>query len=209
MLDGIEIFSQSSIKISRDKIIYFDPYLIDKNYNDADIIFITHSHYDHFSPSSIEKVMKDDTMLVVPTDLKDKTLSLGVHLDNIILVSPNNNYSVCGISFSTLPAYNINKPYHPRSNNWISYLINISSYVYYIAGDTDATNEAKEVKCDVSFVPVGGTYTMNYKEAVKLINIIKPKYAIPIHYKTVVGTDEDAKNFVSLLDSDIKSRIYY
>ena len=134
---------------------------------------------------------------------------MGFKDNNVLFVEPNKEYDVDGMKFSTIPAYNINKPYHPRSNNWVSYIVNIDNYVYYIAGDTDLTVEAKEVKCNVAFVPVGGVYTMNYKEAFYLINIIKPDVAIPIHYKTVVGTDVDANNFISLLDKSIKGKIFY
>lgn len=209
MLDRIEIFAQSSIKISRDKIIYFDPYKIPKSFNDADLIFITHSHFDHFSEEDLRKVISFNSIIIAPYDLKESIKNLGFKDNNVLFVEPNKEYDVDGMKFSTIPAYNINKPYHPRSNNWVSYIVNIDNYVYYIAGDTDLTVEAKKVKCNVAFVPVGGVYTMNYKEAFYLINIIKPDVAIPIHYKTVVGTDVDANNFISLLDKSIKGKIFY
>ena len=83
-------------------------------------------------------------------------------------------------------------------------MIEINNYRYYIAGDTDETPENKTVKCDVAFVPVGGTYTMNFKEAANLINEIKPKIAVPIHYGSIVGKKQDAIDFIKLINPTIK-----
>ena len=103
--------------------------------------------------------------------------------------------------------YHINKAFHPKENGWVGYIIEIEGISYYIAGDTDITKENKKVKCDVAFVPVGGTYTMDFKEAGELINEIKPKIAIPIHYGSIVGTKEDAINFSKLINHEIKTEI--
>lgn len=125
----------------------------------------------------------------------------------IITVEPNKEYVVEGIKFKTIPAYNTNKTFHPKGNDWVGYIITINNIRYYIAGDTDITEENKKVKCDVAFVPVGGTYTMDFKEAAQLINEIQPKIAIPIHYGSVVGTNQDATDFVKLLNPSIKGII--
>lgn len=119
----------------------------------------------------------------------------------------NKEYMVQGIKFETIPAYNTNKTFHPKENYWVGYIITLDGIRYYIAGDTDITEENRKVKCDVAFVPVGGTYTMNYSEAAELVNIIKPKIAVPIHYGSVVGTKQDATNFIKLLHSSIKGII--
>ena len=109
--------------------------------------------------------------------------------------------------FATVPAYNINKQFHPKENKWMGYLIEIDGLIYYIAGDTDMTEENQKIKCDVAFVPVGGTYTMDYKEAAKLINIIQPKVAVPIHYGSIVGTKQDAINFSKLVSPETKVEV--
>ena len=103
-----------------------------------------------------------------------------------------------------MPAYNKNKQFHPKEKEWVGYIIKMEGTTYYIAGDTDYTKEASKVKCDVAFVPIGGTYTMNYVEAAALINKIKPKYVIPIHYGTIVGNPEDGILFKELLDKKIE-----
>ncbi len=207
MLENIEVLCHSSIRINKEKVIYIDPFKINKNYNDADIIFITHDHYDHYSEEDIDKVIKEDTTIVISKDLLKKLLKKGINKNAIIVAEPNKEYETQGINFNTIPAYNINKKFHPKENNWLGYIITINNVKYYVAGDTDITDENRKVKCDVAFVPVGGTYTMDFKEAARLINEIKPKIAVPIHYGSIVGTEQDARNFINLLNSEIKGVI--
>ena len=207
ILDNIEVLYHSCIKINKEKIIYIDPYHIDKNYNDADIIFITHDHYDHYSEDDIDKVRKFNSIFVIPDDLLPKLLEKGINQENIFTLDSGDTEIIDGIKVEAVPAYNTNKPFHPKDNNWLGYIIEIKGVRYYIAGDTDITEENKKVKCDVAFVPVGGTYTMDFKEAAQLINIIKPKFAIPVHYGSVVGSKQDATDFIKLLYPTIKGII--
>ena len=207
MLENIEILYHSSIRINKEKTIYIDPFKIDRNYNDADIVFITHDHYDHYSEEDIDKVINENTTIIIPEELLTKLLRKGINKNAIITVEPNKNYMVQGIKFETISAYNTNKTFHPKENGWVGYIIIINGIRYYIAGDTDITEENKQVKCDVAFVTVGGTYTMDFKEAASLINEIKPKIAIPIHYGSIVGTEQDAIDFIRLLHPEIKGII--
>ena len=207
MLENIEVLYHSSIRINKEKTIYIDPFKIDRNYNDADIVFITHDHFDHYSEEDIDKVINENTTIIIPEELLTKLLRKGINKNAIITVEPNEKYMVQGIKFETIPAYNTNKTFHPKKNGWVGYIIIINGIRYYIAGDTDITEENKKVKCDVAFVPVGGTYTMDFKEAANLINEIKPKIAIPIHYGSVVGTEQDAIDFIRLLHPEIKGII--
>lgn len=204
MLNNIEVLYHSSIRINKEKTIYIDPFKIDRNYNDADIIFITHDHYDHYSEEDIDKVINENTVIVIPEELLTKVLKKGINKDAIITVEPNKKYMVQGIKFETVPAYNTNKTFHPKENGWVGYVIELNDVKYYIAGDTDITEENKKVKCDVAFVPVGGTYTLDFKEAAQLVNEIQPKVAVPIHYGSVVGTKQDAEEFIKLLHTNIK-----
>ncbi len=207
MLEKIEVLTHSSIKISKNKIIYIDPFNIEKNYNDADILFITHSHYDHYSEKDIDKVKNDGTYFVVPEDVKIELLKKGINNEKIISVKPNQIEEILGIKFESIAAYNVNKKFHPKENNWVGYIIEIDGIRYFVAGDTDLNEDNIKVKCDACFVPVGGTYTMDYKEAAQFVNQIKPKVAVPIHYGSIVGTNQDAKEFISLLDENIEGRI--
>ena len=207
MLENVEVLYHSSIKIKDNKIIYIDPFKIDKDYNDADIVFITHDHYDHYSEEDIDKVINENTIIIIPEELLTKLLRKGINKNAIITVEPNEKYMVQGIKFETIPAYNTNKTFHPKENDWVGYIITLDDIRYYIAGDTDITEENRKVKCDVAFVPVGGTYTMDFKEAAQLINEIQPKIAVPIHYGSVVGTKQDATDFIKLLHPSIKGII--
>lgn len=203
MKNKITINCQSSIKISDDKIIYFDPYKITEDNHDADLIFITHDHYDHYDPESIRNIMKETTKIIIPDKMAPIVLK-DFKRENIIGVLPDNAYELEDIQVETIKSYNINKQFHPVSNNWVGYILTIHNERIYIAGDTDITEENKKVKCDIALIPIGGTYTMDAKEAAELINIIKPKTVIPTHYITVVGTKQDEETFKSLLDKSIE-----
>ena len=203
MLEGISVY-HASIRIAKEKVIYFDPYKIENEPHDADIIFITHSHYDHYSEEDIAKVSKDNTIIVMPRSMEKEN-------DTGLFVEPEKEYEIKeetgSIKFKAISSYNILKPFHPKGNKWVGYVVELGDTKYYVAGDTDITNEAKNVKCDVAFLPCGGTYTMNVKEAVSLANTIKPKIAVPIHYGVIVGSKEDGEEFVKLLDNDIKGMV--
>jgi L-ascorbate metabolism protein UlaG (beta-lactamase superfamily) len=187
-------------------VIYIDPYDIDGEPKDADIILVSHSHGDHFSPKDIKKVMKDDsTKLVIPSSCIAEVKKQGYK--NIITVEPLKDYTVDGIAVRTVPAYNTNKNFHTKESRLVGYILNVNSALYYFAGDTDLIPDMDNIKADVVFLPVGGTYTMTAKEAAKAANIMKPQIAVPIHFADVVGTTEDAKTFVSLLKKPIQGII--
>ena len=196
----IEVFGQASIKLSGDKIIYFDPYNIKEDYNDADYIFITHDHYDHYDIDSINRVRNNNTKIIVPECLSDK--------ENHLVVDVNKDYVIDGISFHTIPSYNINKSFHPKDKKYVGYNILLDDKYYYIMGDTDRTAEAGMVKCDVCFVPIGGTYTMDVYEAIDYINELKPSLAIPIHYGSIVGDVKLGEEFKNNINEDIKVEVY-
>ncbi len=203
----IQVLCHSSIKIISDKIIYLDPFKIKEENHDADIILVTHSHYDHFSEEDIIKVKNENTKIVITNDLLERTLELGFKKEDIIIVVPNNNYQVLEMEFSTIPAYNVNKQFHPKENNWVGYLLEIENEIIYIAGDTDITEENKKVKCDIALVPIGGTYTMTYEEAAELTNIINPTKVIPMHYGGIVGEKEDAIKFKELVNINVEIQV--
>lgn len=204
----IELIAQNAIKITTEsgKNIYFDPFkLNENNINDADIIYITHAHYDHFSPEDIRKIKNDNTKIVVTKDLLEKAVQCGFTESNILKVSPNNEYNFGELQFKTIPAYNTNKEFHKREYDWVSYILKVEDKVIYVAGDTDITEEALNVKCDIALVPVGGTYTMTAEEAARLVEHITPtKYAIPTHYQTIVGSTEDAIKFKKMLEGKVE-----
>ncbi len=196
MTENIEVFTQNSVRIKdRDKVIYVDPFRIPEEPHNADYILITHDHYDHFSPEDIEKVTGENTVLIVPEKMKSKAQEAADPVSRIVTVKPGVNCEVDGLEIETVPAYNILKPFHLKSAGWVGYVLRIDGRRIYIAGDTDATKEAKAVKCDIALVPIGGTYTMDAKKASELINTIRPAVAIPVHYGSIVGKPGDGEVF--------------
>lgn len=206
MLEKVNVLYHASIVLHDN--IYFDPYKIEKKTNNAKYVFITHSHYDHFSIEDIEKVRNEDTIFFVTSDCREKLLEIGVEEKRIICVAPDEMYRFNKIEVRVVAAYNVNKEYHKKENNWVGYVIKIQGVTYFIAGDTDENEDNRDIKCDVLFVPIGGIYTMDYKEAATYTNLIKPKFVIPIHYNSIVGPKEEADEFVKLLDSKIKCKLY-
>ena len=202
---NIEVFTQSAIKLAGNIIIYFDPYQIKEEYHDADYIFITHDHYDHFDINSIQKIIKETTKLIVPKIME----KIGREItNNILLVEPNQNYELADFKFRTYSAYNINKPYHPKDIGYVGYKINLDNTSYYIMGDTDVVPEIENVETNICFIPIGGKYTMDYQEAAEYINKIKPQIAIPIHYGSIVGDVSLKDKFKELINRDIEVNIY-
>ncbi len=201
MLEFITVNEHSSIRIDEGKVIYSDPYNISSAAHDADIILITHSHFDHYSLDDIRKVMKSDTVIVCPTSVNEpKELDLSVKQ-----ITAGEKFEVLGVRFEAVPAYNIGKPFHPKSNGWLGYIIDSSAHGrIYIAGDTDITPDNKQVKCDIALIPAGGTFTTDAVQAAELANAIRPMYAIPIHYGTVAGSPDDGEKFRKAVDSCIE-----
>ena len=207
MTENIEVLTHSSIRIRRTYgTIYIDPYQVREKLNDADYIFIIHDHYDHYSPEDIRRVIGKDTVFIVPEKM-EKTVTSDFREWKVNAVSPGGSYLVNDISFETVAAYNILKPFHPKKNGWCGYILTIDGKRIYIAGDTDATKESKAVKCDIAMVPIGGTFTMDAKKAAELINHIKPNTAIPIHYGSVAGKPEDGEIFRRSVDPSIITEI--
>lgn len=198
---SVSLLKNSTIRIQGNKTIYFDPMGIEGEPKDADVIFISHSHGDHFSIDDIKKLAKENALLIVPNDCVKQVVDAGY--TNIVTVSPSKSYEVDGLKFSTVPAYNIDKDFHRKDSNWVGFIVNVNGISYYFAGDTDIIPEMKDIKASVAFLPVGGTYTMNSSEAAEAAGIINPLVAVPVHYQDVVGTKEDAQNFVKDLNDTI------
>lgn len=206
MLKNVELLCHSSIRITGSKTIYIDPFKIDKAYHDADYIFCTHSHYDHFSIEDIEKVKKNGTVIITVSSSKKDAENL-VGVDNVVIVEPDNEYEINGLKFKTTYAYNQNKKFHPKENRWVGYLLELNGGIYYIAGDTDNIPEIQNIKCDIALIPIGGTYTMNVEEAGELANSLDAKYIIPTHYGEIVGDKSDGEKFAKLVNKPVKIMI--
>ena len=202
----IKVNIQSSILIDGSIKIYFDPIKMDRR-NNADYIFITHSHYDHFSKEDILNLKNDKTVIIGPYDIYDKCIEMGFDKSDIILVKTSSNYGYGVVKFKVVPAYNIDKPFHPKENNWTGYVLEFEGKSYYVAGDTDDLDENLDIKVDMAFIPIGGTYTMDALSASEFVNKLKPKVVVPIHYGMVVGDESDLNRFIENVNSDIEVRV--
>lgn len=194
VLSSVKWFGHASFMFtdrnSGNKIYYVDPFEFKGgSYEKADIVFITHAHYDHCDPSAVKKILKPTTVIVVPGGCKEK---LKVNAEFIDAV-PNKEYDVNGFKFRTVPAYNV-KPgrlqYHPKSNSWVGYVFQLNNQTVYHAGDTDFIPEMKQLgKISVALLPIGGTYTMDVDEAIAAANTIAADITVPMHYRMLLGSN--------------------
>lgn len=207
-LNNITVNTQSSIRIAGSKILYFDPYEIRTAARDADIIFITHDHYDHFDPASIEKIKKETTLLVAPESMQKKALSeSGIAEKQCLFLNPGEKKEAGGLPVETIPAYNKLKPFHTKGKRWQGYVVTMDDIRYFVSGDTDVNEDIEKVQCDVALIPIGGFYTMDWKQAAEYTARIKPKAVVPTHYGSIVGKKTDGGDFqreLVRMDGDIQ-----
>jgi L-ascorbate metabolism protein UlaG (beta-lactamase superfamily) len=186
---------------NEDKIVYIDPYKLKEKHNehDADLILISHNHFDHLSPEDLRIINNEKTSIIAAAECVEKLKQEG--FKNIKEVEPGQKILQDGIDIEVVPAYNIDKNYHPKEDKKVGFIITTNGTRIYHSGDTDAIPEMNEIKPDIALVPVSGVYVMTAEEAAKAINnMIKPsKVAIPMHYGTIVGTEVDANKFKELV----------
>jgi L-ascorbate metabolism protein UlaG (beta-lactamase superfamily) len=197
MIENIHWLGHDSFKITAgEKIIYTDPFHI-KQADEADIILITHEHFDHCSPEDIKKLQTDKTVIVATAD------SAGKLSGNVRIVSPGDRLEIDGIEIEAVPAYNSNKQFHTKDKGWVGYIFTVEGKT----GDTDHIPEMETFHADIALLPVSGTYVMTAEEAVKAALDINPEVAIPMHYGSIVGTESDAEKFAHELKGKIDVKI--
>ena len=205
MVDRIQWYgAQASIRIDAGgKVVYVDPYNIPKQTNDADVVLITHTHQDHFSIADIGKVAGENTVFIGP-----KECAAPIHdqfKKKITISAPGMKTSVGGTQIDAVPAYNIRKTqFHPRSNNWVGYILTVDGARVYHAGDTERIPEMKDISCDIALLPLGQTYTMDsVEDAAGAAVDVQAKIAIPIHFGMYEGAPADAEKFAKLLEGKV------
>ena len=201
MLENIFWLGHSTIRIDGEKVIYIDPWKL-RDPKEADIILISHSHYDHLSPEDVGKIQKNDTVIITTRDCATELSG------DVRVVKPGDVVRIGEIVVEAVRSYNIGKAFHPKENDWLGFVATVMGKRIYYCGDTDFIPEMESISADIVIAPVGGTYTMNAEEAARAVNMIKPETAIPIHYGDIVGSVEDAERFRGLCKVlvDIKQR---
>jgi L-ascorbate metabolism protein UlaG (beta-lactamase superfamily) len=195
----IHWLGQAAFLITGRRTIYIDPYQIHFAGEVGDMILITHDHPDHCSPEDVKWLRKGDTVIVAPPACASQFKG------DVRPVKPGDTLTIKGVTIEVVPAYNVNKPFHPREAGGVGYIVTtVEGMRIYHAGDTDWIPEMAQVKADVALLPVGGTYTMDAAEAAQAANQIKPKLAIPMHWGTLVGSRQDADKFRELSNVEVK-----
>jgi L-ascorbate metabolism protein UlaG (beta-lactamase superfamily) len=179
------------------KTIYVDPFKLSQG-DKADIVCVTHAHFDHCSPEDIAKLQTDQTVVVAPADSEAKIKG------KVLVIHPGEKLEIDGVTIEAVPAYNTNKKYHPKASGWMGYIITLDGVRIYHAGDTDRIPEMKDVQADVALVPVSGTYVMTADEAAEAVLDVKPAVAIPMHYGSIVGKEADAQRLAELLKGKVE-----
>ena len=195
----IDHFEHSGFRIKNGvNVIYLDPYnLKDEQIETADYILITHEHFDHCSEKDIKKIAGPETIIIASESCNLEQKFLGyLKVKSLIFMGPGENSEVDDLKITAVPAYNLNKTFHPPKGGRVGYVVEINRTRIYYAGDTDNIPEmSKLTNIDVALLPVSGTYVMDWNEAVAATAVIKPKLVIPMHYGSVIGSLEDAQKF--------------
>tara|TARA_B100000315_G_C14471181_1_gene538416 strand:- start:289 stop:918 length:630 start_codon:yes stop_codon:yes gene_type:complete len=203
LVDKLHWLGHASFLIKNGKNIYIDPFKLSTE-EKADILIITHEHFDHCSPDDLKKIIQPSTIVITVPGNQSKLAPFAESVKEIKLVKPSDTITVEGIDMEFVPAYNVDKEFHPKSNEWVGVILTIDGERLYFAADTDLIPEMNTIKCDIALLPVSGTYVMTAEEAANAAKILEPKIAIPFHYGDIVGTEDDAKKFQSLCECDVK-----
>ncbi|WP_019129045.1 MBL fold metallo-hydrolase [Enorma massiliensis] len=212
-LENVRVFTQSAIRIqSKDGVvIYLDPFSLTdaEAAHDADYVFITHAHFDHFSPEDIARVAGDHTELVAPASMGAEVARVAdeIGATAVHLLQAGGRLELPGVAVEAVPAYNVEPErlgMHPQTHGWLGYVLTVDGVRYYAAGDTDQNPDNEQVACDVALVPIGGTYTCDPHQAAAFVNALHPKTVVPIHYGSIVGVPENFDEFASEVAAGIE-----
>ncbi len=195
-IESIHWLGHDAFRIDGDRVVYFDPFQISEG-PPADLILISHEHFDHCSPEDVARISTPDTVIVTEAKAAKKLSG------DVRVVVPGDALTVRGITIEVVPAYNVDKAFHPKANGWLGFIVTIENVRLYHAGDTDFIPEMADFRVDVALLPVSGTYVMTAAQAVKAALAISPKMAIPMHYGGIVGSADDAKAFRAALSGKI------
>ncbi|MBU2550718.1 MAG: MBL fold metallo-hydrolase [Proteobacteria bacterium] len=197
MIDNVHWLGHASFRVQGSKVVYFDPWEVDDGPK-ADLILISHEHFDHCSPDDVARLSKADTVIVTEAQSAPKLSG------NVKVVVPGERIEAAGLQVQALPSYNTDKAFHPKDNGWLGFVVEMDGVKIYHAGDADFIPEMKDLAVDIALIPVSGTYVMDVDQAVAAVRAIRPKVAVPMHYGKIVGSEEDAQKFASALEGEVR-----
>ncbi|MBU0908538.1 MAG: MBL fold metallo-hydrolase [Proteobacteria bacterium] len=183
------------------QVVYFDPFQLSGDLPPADLILVSHAHYDHFSPDDIKKIRQESTLIITEPESAAKLSG------NVKAMQPGQSITWGPFTIEAVRAYNTNKKFHPQANNWLGFIVTVEGVRLYHAGDTDHIPEMADYKADIALLPVSGTYVMTADEAAQAALDINPKVAVPMHFGSIVGEQSDAERFAAKLVNKIKVHI--
>jgi L-ascorbate metabolism protein UlaG (beta-lactamase superfamily) len=196
MIENIHWLGHDGFYVEGSKVVYFDPWEIGGGPK-ADLVCISHEHYDHCSPGDVEKISKQDTVIVT------EAVAAGKLSGDVRVLKPGESLEVAGVRVTAVPSYNTDKSFHPKSNQWLGFVVEMDGVKIYHAGDSDFIPEMKDLEVDIALIPVSGTYVMDVDQAIEAARAIKPKIAVPMHYGKIVGSEDDAERFAQALENEM------
>jgi len=194
--------AHDTFRIQGSKVIYTDPFKVTKA-DEADIVLVSHEHFDHLSLEDLQKVTSPRTTIVASVSCKSGLKKVKAKETKFLV--PGGKLSIGKVEIEAVPAYNVNKfrapgqVFHPKEDEKLGFVFLMDGTRVYFAGDTDLVPEMKSIQCDIALLPVSGTYVMTAEEAAQAAEVIKPKIAVPMHYAAIVGSESDAQSFKSLV----------
>ncbi|MBW2059513.1 MAG: MBL fold metallo-hydrolase [Deltaproteobacteria bacterium] len=196
MIENIHWLGHDGFYVTGSRVVYFDPWEVSDGPK-ADLICISHEHFDHCSPDDVEKISKRETVVVT------EPVAAGKLSGDVRVLKPGQSIDVAGVRVTGVAAYNTDKAFHPKSNQWLGFVVEMDGVKIYHAGDTDFIPEMKDLDVDIALIPVSGIYVMDVDEAIEAVRAIKPKIVVPMHYGKIVGSEDDAKRLAEALRGEM------
>ena len=197
MLENITWLGHDAFRIAASKVIYLDPFRLVGELEPADVVCITHEHFDHCSPEDVARIQREHTVVVAAESCR------GMLQGDVRLVKAGDVETIDDLVIEVVPAYNVTKEFHPREAGGVGYLLTVDGTRIYHAGDCDPIPEMEGLEVDIAMLPVSGVYVATAEEAVEAAELLRPKVVIPMHYGEIVGSRADAARFKELWSGEV------